>query len=455
LALGIDVNTAWRALWWFFAAHGYPFPDADAFNQQLQKVLDLSAHYEFKTSTILYAALGPGGPFLTIPKLPEIFRFRSKGAANDGVRILTYSDTYEGRDVVMWARSAEYEGDRSRPEDTPQPRQEMDAPSAPQQTGKPIQPSELSELVDFIISLSDVPRSLLSGLGGLNNELVDIIRAAFFLNFRAVDRRVVNTADEAILETLSEGFDINTVPKVLAKGFNINIAFDALGWLLYWELNPEPAEPGSDLAGTDALWSQEVLPLLERISRTSPSRSVSTIVHNAAIVILQMALAPGGPFVTSPKLGETFCICYRMDPDFKGIEIITDEGIRAGRDVFMRLRPEMLHMLSKNEANTTSASQQTGEPVQLSVPAQKPSPAFEENPPPKFGRINWQRLQDDQLEIRRRGELPALEVYVDYLTARIKKFFDATVRESNLSNLNKFARNIRSGKGRPWAKGKG
>jgi hypothetical protein len=64
---------------------------------------------------------------------------------------------------------------------------------------------------------------------------------------------------------------------------------------------------------------------------------VSAVLNADALAILHAALAPAGPFVTIPKLGKAFHIRYRSD--LPGIEIVTDGGIRPGRNVIMLLRP--------------------------------------------------------------------------------------------------------------------
>lgn len=83
------------------------------------------------------------------------------------------------------------------------------------------------------------------------------------------------------------------------------------------------------------------------------------------------------------------------------------------------------------------------------------SPEFEENPPPKFGRILWPRLLADQVAIRGRGELPAPADYLDYIKARIERFFGVTVTETNESNLRLFKKAVYDGATElPWVKKK-
>jgi hypothetical protein len=81
------------------------------------------------------------------------------------------------------------------------------------------------------------------------------------------------------------------------------------------------------------------------------------------------------------------------------------------------------------------------------------SPVFEENPPPKFGRILWPRLLADQVAIRNRGGLPDPEEYLDYAKARIEDFFGTKVPEFNESNLRRFKKALYDGESElPWDK---
>jgi len=78
---------------------------------------------------------------------------------------------------------------------------------------------------------------------------------------------------------------------------------------------------------------------------------------------------------------------------------------------------------------------------------------FEDDPPPKFGRILWPRLLADQVAIRDRGGLPDPEEYLDYAKARIEGFFGAKVPESNESNLRRFKKALYDGETElPWDK---
>jgi len=85
--------------------------------------------------------------------------------------------------------------------------------------------------------------------------------------------------------------------------------------------------------------------------------------------------------------------------------------------------------------------------------APRKSPMFEDDPPPKFGRILWPRLLADQVAIRDRGGLPDPEEYLDYAKARIEGFFGAKVPESNESNLRRFKKALYDGETElPWDK---
>jgi len=108
----------------------------------------------------------------------------------------------------------------------------------------------------------------------------------------------------------------------LADGFDLHTAFYAL-WNVLWHSRAE-ASPVDRRMGYDAYWAavfrqqrqyMEAFPVLEA----------------DAVAILRAALA--GPFTTIPKLGGNFHIRRGRD---SGIEVITDNGILAGRDIVLQ-----------------------------------------------------------------------------------------------------------------------
>jgi hypothetical protein len=107
---------------------------------------------------------------------------------------------------------------------------------------------------------------------------------------------------------------------MLAEGIDLNTAFNALGFLLM----PSRAEAGTvDPRMEVDAWFTALFRHARRIDE------VSAVVHADALAILHAALTPAGPFVTIPKLGKAFHI---RQADNEDIEIVTDDGIRAGRN---------------------------------------------------------------------------------------------------------------------------
>ena len=101
------------------------------------------------------------------------------------------------------------------------------------------------------------------------------------------------------------------------------------------------------------------------------------------LAVLRAALTPTGPFITIPKLGKAFHIRYRSDLDYNGIEIITANGIRPGRDVVVRLRddpggrptvPQQLIDELDREACATLAAD--GKPLMKKARASRIQPAL-------------------------------------------------------------------------------
>src|SRR5262249_1768489 len=118
--------------------------------------------------------------------------------------------------------------------------------------------------------------------------------------------------------------------RMLADGFDVQTAFYALRDLLLSSRAGEanPIDPRMDYdARWAAIWGRQ-----QRIAE------VSDVVEADAFAILRAALPPAGPFITIPKHGNAFHLRHRSDPDFIGIEIVADDGLRPGRNVVMLLR---------------------------------------------------------------------------------------------------------------------
>jgi len=150
-----------------------------------------------------------------------------------------------------------------------------------------------------------------------NVELVEIIRSA--LARKLIHRR------RGQMEEPSKAAD-----RMLADGFDLATAFYALCNLL-WHSRAE-ASPDPRTMDYNAYWAA--------VFRQQQRRAeVSAVLNADALAILRAALAPTGPFVTIPKLGNAFHIRYRSETDFSGIEIVTDDnGILRGSNMVMLLR---------------------------------------------------------------------------------------------------------------------
>jgi hypothetical protein len=106
---------------------------------------------------------------------------------------------------------------------------------------------------------------------------------------------------------------------------------------------------------------------------------VFAAVNADALAILRAALAATGPFVTIPKLGNAFHIRYRMETDFSGIEIVTDDnGILRGSNMVMLLRrasasQELIDELDQDACATLAAE---GKPLMKKARASLIQPAL-------------------------------------------------------------------------------
>lgn len=170
-----------------------------------------------------------------------------------------------------------------------------------------------------------------------NSELVEIIRSA--LARRLAHRR------GGQMEEPSKAAD-----RMLADGFDLHTAFYALRDLLLH--SRAEASPDPRTMDYNAYWAAV-------FSQQRPE--VSAVVDADALAILRAALTPAGPFVTIPKLGKAFHIRYRSDTDFRGIEIVTADGTRPGRNVIMLLRPapvlqELINELDQEACATLTAT---------------------------------------------------------------------------------------------------
>jgi hypothetical protein len=150
-----------------------------------------------------------------------------------------------------------------------------------------------------------------------NIELVEIIRSA--LARRLAHRRGGGMEEPG-----------RAADRMLADGFDLATAFYALCNLL--SHSRAEASPVDERVGSNAWWAV--------VFRQQQRRAeVFAAVNADALAILRAALAPTGPFVTIPKLGNAFHIRYRSDTDFSGIEIVTDDnGILRGSNMVMLLR---------------------------------------------------------------------------------------------------------------------
>jgi len=162
-----------------------------------------------------------------------------------------------------------------------------------------------------------------------NAELVEIIREA-----------LARTPGRAAHRELADGFDLAT-------------AFYALR---HSRAEVSPVDPRS--MDPDVVQQQQ---------RRKEARA-------EALPILRAALAPTGPFTTIPKLGRNFHI--RMGRD-GGMEVITDNGILAGRDIVLQRvdkhpggRPavpkELIEELDREACATLAAG---GDPLKKSARA--------------------------------------------------------------------------------------
>lgn len=113
----------------------------------------------------------------------------------------------------------------------------------------------------------------------------------------------------------------------LADGFDLATAFSALCNLLRHSRAEASLVDGR--MDHDAIWAAVSRPREQRWAETYP------ILRAAALAILRAVLAPTGPFTTIPKLGRIFHIRIGRDG---GIEIVTNHGTLAGRDIVLQLR---------------------------------------------------------------------------------------------------------------------
>jgi len=90
----------------------------------------------------------------------------------------------------------------------------------------------------------------------------------------------------------------------------------------------------ADMMLAEGVEVDTVFAALRNLQRRFPAPSRSPE-KTLALYTVRWALTPTGPFITIPKLGKAFYIRYRSDI----IEIVTDNGILAGSDVVMLLRP--------------------------------------------------------------------------------------------------------------------
>jgi hypothetical protein len=127
--------------------------------------------------------------------------------------------------------------------------------------------------------------------------------------------------------------------RMLVEGFDLNTAFAALRRHLHH--SRAEASPVDARTHPNAWWAT-VYRQQQRSAAALP------VVRAEALAILRAALTPTGPFVTIPKLGNAFHIRYRslitgiengISYSSDIIEIVTDDGILAGSNVVMLLRP--------------------------------------------------------------------------------------------------------------------
>jgi hypothetical protein len=118
-----------------------------------------------------------------------------------------------------------------------------------------------------------------------------------------------------------------TADDMLAEGFDLNTAYAALRRHLH-HLRAQSRPPDSSAARLAAFMQQQRM------------HEEFAILRADVLAVLRAALTPTGPFITIPKLGKAFHIRYRSDLDYNGIEIVTADGIRPGRDVVVRLRDD-------------------------------------------------------------------------------------------------------------------
>jgi len=158
-----------------------------------------------------------------------------------------------------------------------------------------------------------------------------------------------------------------TADDMLAEGFDLNTAYAALRRHLH-HLRAQSRPPDSSAA---------------RLAQQQRMHKEFAVLRADVLAILRAALTPTGLFITIPKLGNAFHIRYRSGIDYNGIEIVTADGIRPGRDVVVRLRDdpggrptvpqELIDELDREACATLAAE---GKPLMKKARASKIQPAL-------------------------------------------------------------------------------